>query len=176
MKKEIARITIFLLMMFVLIIIIKVLNWVPIALQKDVMKQYASIDEMKSHLKMTDIYLPAYFPGEFTWPPSTILGQNVPFPAVVLEFKMRDKDAVGLIITQSSSPRFHYGKKMDILSEAREKSYSLEGRDMKIVYGKCSMNEICSNIKWKEKNQFLTIFAMVPHQELVRIAESMFPH
>jgi len=174
--KKIIRIVIFLLVISLLVIILKGMNWVPVALQKDVMKKYASIDEMKSQLKFTKIYLPAYFPGDFIWPPSTVLAQDVPYPAIVLEFKMKDRDSVGLIITQSSSSQFRYGRRAEVSSDPKEMTYSLEGRNTIITYGTCNGGAICSSIKWNEKDQWLTIFGLTPKEELIRIAESMLPH
>jgi len=174
--KKIVRIVIFILVISLLVIILKGLNWVPVALQKDVMKKYASIDEMKSQLKFTKIYLPAYFPGDFIWPPSTVLAQDVPYPAIVLEFKMRDTNTAGLIITQSTSPQFRYGRGADVSSDPKELSFSLKGRNTIITYGTCSGGAKCSSIKWNEKDQWLTVFGLTPKEELIRIAESMLSH
>lgn len=176
MKHKITRIVIFLAILSVLIILIKGLNWVPVALEKGLMRKYDSINDVRTQLKMTNIYLPAYFPGEFVWPPSAILAQNEPYPAIALEFGMRDNELIGLVITQSSSPLFQYGEKADISSESRELEYSLKGKKALLAYGKCRGDIQCSKIKWKEKDQWLTIFAMTPSEELIRIAESMFPH
>jgi hypothetical protein len=77
----------------------KIANYLPMALQKDTMRKYKSIKEVKSKLNIRDVYIPSYFP-QILWPPSTILAQDKPFVAIILEVNRTEKG-----ISLSSYPR-----------------------------------------------------------------------
>ena len=86
MKQAFGGMLIFVTMIAVLVGILQVLNWIPAAIQDGALQKYASIDELRTHLKIGTVYTPAYFPRSVQWPPSLVAAQARPYPAVVMEF------------------------------------------------------------------------------------------
>ncbi len=101
MDKKIPAFFSFALMIGLVIIALKVVNWLPLAMQKETIRQYASVEEVRAALGMKEIYVPSYFPQQITWPPATILAQGRPFSAIVMEFTRADKRNIALVISQS---------------------------------------------------------------------------
>ena len=101
MNKKIARFLSFALMIGLLIVALKVVNWLPLAMQQETVRRYDSIEEVRAALNMKDIYVPSYFPQQIIWPPSAILAQSKPFSAIVMEFTRADKRNIALVISQS---------------------------------------------------------------------------
>ena len=101
MNKKIPAFFSFALMIGLLVAALKVVNWLPLAMQKETIRQYASVEEVRAALGMKEIYVPSYFPQQITWPPATILAQGRPFSAIVMEFTRADKRNIALVISQS---------------------------------------------------------------------------
>ncbi len=172
MQKKLFRTFSFTLMIAVLVVILKIANWLPMAVQSDSMKRYGSIDEVRMKLNIRDIYVPSYFPQNFTWPPSEILAQNRPFTAIIMEFKTRERDDIILIISQAASAHFSPGGKITIAQIRETIPYNLKGRNALLEMGTCNNSEPCSRISWDEGRYKMNIIAKYTPIELVRIAES----
>ncbi len=160
----------------ILVIALKSLNWIPLVAQKDLMRRYGDFEEMRTALGFRQVFVPSYFPEDFRWPPSGILAQGKPYPAVIMEFersgggKTRE---VGMMIYQAARDDFSPGGPL-IISRIREQAtYPLKGRSAILEVGAGVKGEPCSRISWREKDVRITVLARLTPFELMKVAESM---
>ena len=157
----------------VLIAALKVFNWIPSVAQPDLLKKYKDLDEVKMSLNIRDIIIPSYFPQNLRWPPSSVLAQGKPFPAVVMEFEqIGTKDTV-LVISQSRSERFRADDKIRIAQLKEKVPYTIKGRKSVLEIGFCARGEACSRISWKEGQNQVDVMSKSTPIELLKVAESM---
>ena len=153
--------------------ILIVMNWVPMAIQKDTFRRYRSIDEVRTALNIRDIYVPSYFPQHIVWPPSEILAQGKPFPAVVMEFKEVQSGEIVLVLSQSQGGSFPAGPAIDLATVKETVPFMMKGRSAVLAVGECEKNETCSRITWKEGAYTVTALLKAAPFELTKIADSM---
>lgn len=173
MDKKFTNFLYFILTVAALIVFLKVINWLPMALQKETLRRYSSIDEVRSKLNISDIFVPSYFPQYLSWPPSEILAQTKPFTAVVLEFKNTVKGDTALVITQASSDAFSAERKIRILQIKERVRYDLKGRNAILEAGVCSNDEPCSQISWNEGEYRIHVIMRSTPYDLIRIVDTM---
>ena len=152
---------------------LKVINWVPSAVEEGMLRRYGSIEEVKSKLRIKTIYTPAFYPQGFRWPPSQIAAQTKPFMAVVTEFARNDGTDTCLIISQAAAPHSLVDKKIKMRLVKEQVHYSLKGRDALLVVGECKEDEPCSSISWDEGADRISIIMKSTPVDLVKIAESL---
>lgn len=172
MRKSFFKFFSFLIAVALLIVVLKVLNWLPMAIQTDIMKSYNSIEDAKSKLNIKNIYTPVYFPKSLLWPPSNVLAQKKPYTAVVIEFKDTKGD-IALVISQAASNKFTPDKKIKMTQISQRVNFNLKGRDATLVVGTCKNEDPCSSISWNEAQYSLIVIAKLPPVELVTLCESM---
>lgn len=163
----------FVLTVAILIAALKIFNYLPMMIQKDTMRRYNSIEEVKSKLNIKGIPIPSYFPQSLVWPPSEIFAQNRPFTAVVMEFNNSSKAEVALVISQAPSKNFRADEKIKIVRIKDRVNYPLKGRNVLLEAGVCKNEEPCSRISWDEDKHTITVTAKTSLPELLKIAESM---
>lgn len=164
---------VFALLVAALVAALKFANWLPTFIQKDTMRRYASVEEVRRQLNFRDLYVPSYFPETIGWPPSEILAQGRPYKAVVLEFSRSGGHGVDLMITQAASDKFAVDGKME-LSDIREKiTYDLDGTEALLEVGSCAEDGQCSRISWKKDGYYFRIVLRAAPFDLVSIAHSM---
>ena len=160
----------------ILVIALKALNVLPLIAQKDLMRRYGDFEEMRTSLGIREVLVPSYFPEDFRWPPTGILAQGKPHPAVIMEFERsgEGKDrGVGMMICQTAEDDFTPGGPL-VISRVRERAtYPLKGRSAILEVGSCVNGEPCSRISWREKDARITILARLTPFELMKVAESM---
>lgn len=157
----------------VLAVGLKFVNWMPSVAQPELLKKYKDLDEVKMVLNIRDVIIPSYFPQNLRWPPSSILAQGKPYPAVVMEFEqIGTKDTV-LVISQSLSDRFRADDKIRIAQLKEKVTYSLKGRNSVLEIGFCGKGEACSKISWKEGKYHVDVLSKSTPIELLKVAESM---
>lgn len=156
-----------------LILLLKVLNWVPLALDKDIIRRYNSIEQVRETLEFEDIHIPKYFPQPLRWPPSEILAQGKPFSALMMEFRNVKNGQSTLIITQAGSAHFNPDDRIKIDDVKESVGYALKEREALLEVGLCGTDETCSKISWDEGAYKITVFLKAPPIELIKIAESM---
>jgi hypothetical protein len=159
MAKKFVSFFYFAITIVILVAILKIANYLPMALQKDTMRKYKSIEEVKSKLNIRDVYIPSYFPQDLVWPPSTILAQDKPFVAIILEVNHTEKGDIALIISQSASTHFIPDEKIKILRINERVNYPFKGRDMTLEAGICKKEEPCSRIIWDEGRYRINVTA-----------------
>lgn len=157
----------------ILIVILIVMNWVPMAFQKDTFRRYRSIDEVRTALNIRNIYVPSYFPQHIIWPPSEILAQSKPFPAIVMKFKDAGSGEIVLVLSQSLGGAFPAGSAIDVANIKETVPFMMQGRSAVLVVGECGKNEPCSRITWKEGSYTVTALLKAAPFELTKITESM---
>ncbi|MHB1024704.1 MAG: hypothetical protein ACYC24_03240 [Desulfobacteria bacterium] len=160
----------------ILVIALKALNVLPLIAQKDLMRRYGDFEEMRTSLGIREVLVPSYFPEDFRWPPTGILAQGKPYPAVIMEFERsgegKDRE-VGMMICQTAEDDFTPGGPL-VISRVRERAtYPLKGRSAILEVGSCVNGEPCSRISWREKDARITILARLTPFELMKVAESM---
>ena len=160
----------------ILVIALKALNWFPLIAQKDLMRRYGDFEEMRTALGIRQVFVPSYFPEDFRWPPTGILAQGKPYPAVIMEFERSGEGKareVGMMIYQAAEDGFSPGGTL-VVSRIRERAaYSLRGRPAILEVGTGVKGEPCSRISWREKEVRITVLARLTPFELMKVAESM---
>ncbi len=160
----------------ILVIALKALNWIPLVAQKDLMQRYGDFEEMRTALGIRQVFVPSYFPEDFRWPPTGILAQGKPYPAVIMEFERSGEGKtgeVGMMIYQAAKDDFSPGGTL-VLSRIRERAtYPLRGRSAILEVGSGVNGEPCSRISWREKDLRITVLARLTPFELMKVAESM---
>lgn len=159
-----------------LIIGLKGLNWLPLIAQNDLMRRYGDFEEMQTSLGIRQVFVPSYFPEDFRWPPTGIIAQGKPYPAVIMEFGRSGEGKageVGMMIYQAAKGGFSPGGPLE-LSRVRERAtFSLRGRTAILEAGSDENGEPCSRISWREKEVRITVLARLAPVELMKVAESM---
>jgi hypothetical protein len=173
MNKKLTGFLMFVLMIGLLVATLKVMNWLPLAMQKETIRQYASVEEVRAALGMKEIYVPSYFPQQITWPPATILAQGRPFSAIVMEFTRADKRNIALVISQSEGGALNVENPIKITNITEKVRYAIKGRDADLTVGTCGNDEPCSGISWNEGKYTMTVLMKSAPFELTKIAESM---
>ncbi len=173
MKKSITGFLTFSVAVAIIIVTLKVMNGVPLIARNDTLRRYTSIEEVRTSLSIREIYIPAYFPQDIAWPPSEILAQERPFPAVVMEFRDRHKGEIVLVLSQSRGGPSPAGPEVELTSAAETVPFMMKGRKAVLVVGECSGNTPCSRITWQEGSDTVIAFMKAAPFELTRISESM---
>lgn len=148
-------------------------NWLPTVLQEGEMGKYRSIEEVRSKLKMKDIYIPSYIPQSIAWPPSRIMAQTRPFHAVLMEFTHRKSGDVDLAISQVAEKGSIPERKVALVQVREKTTYPLKGRNALLEVGLCKGEVTCSRVSWNESGYTITVAMKAPPFELLKIAESM---
>ena len=160
----------------ILVVALMTLNWFPLIAQKDLMRRYGDFEEMRTALGIRQVFVPSYFPEDFRWPPTGILAQGKPYPAVIMEFERSGEGKareVGMMIYQAAEDGFSPGGTL-VVSRIRERAtYSLRGRPAILEVGTGVKGEPCSRISWREKDVRITVLARLTPFELMKVAESM---
>jgi hypothetical protein len=173
MNRTVYRFFSFAFMIGLLILALKVMNWLPLAFQQDAVRRYKTIEEVRSALNMKDIYVPSYFPQQISWPPAAILAQSKPFSALVMEFTRADKRNTALTISQSEGAALNVENPIEIRVVTEKVQYSLKGRNAILTVGSCAKDEPCSGITWTEGTYTMTVLMKSTPFELTKIVESM---
>ncbi len=148
-------------------------NRVPVTVQGDLLRKYDSIDAVNAGLPSLAIYAPSYFPEDLRWPPSRVLAQGRPFPAVLMEFEGRTSGRPELVICQSAGGAFPPGDKLRLAKVGEKTPYNLKGRDARLEVGVCGDGARCSRVAWTEGAFRIDVTGRSTPLDLIRVAESM---
>lgn len=173
MRAKISSFFYFLLAVAAVLVVLKTLDWLPSVLQKDTMRRYGSLEEVRGALNIKDVYVPSYYPQSISWPPSEILAQAKPFPAVIMIYTRAGSGDAVLVVSQAASERFSPDAAVKIVQTREKVPYRLKGRSALLEVGVCKNAETCSRIAWNEGGTTITVAMKSTPFELIRIAESM---
>jgi hypothetical protein len=152
---------------------LKVTNWLPTVLQEGTMKRYGTIEDVRSKLKIREIYVPSYFPQSISWPPSAIMAQSRPFHAVLMEFTHGKTGEVDLVISQVAERGVVPVRKLALAQVLEKTTYPLKGRTALLEVGFCKNDMPCSRISWDEGGYKVVVTMRAAPFELLKIADSM---
>lgn len=173
MNKTLSGALSFALVIAIIIVALMVMNWVPLSLQQETIRRYATVEEVRAALLAKDLSVPSYFPQQIKWPPSMILAQGKPFFASVMEFTREDTGDIALVISQSEGEALSVENPIDIIVVKEKVQYAMQGRDALLTVGACGNDEPCSGITWQEGKYTMTVLMRSTPFELMRIVESM---
>jgi len=173
-KRTLGGLFVFAMMTVILTALLQMLNWIPSVLQDGAFQRYATIDELRAHLKNSTVYTPAYFPRNVQWPPSLIAAQTRPYPAVVMEFTRSDDPAETiLVITQTALTHPPLAEKLRLSVVRESVNYEFKGRTALLEVGTCRKDEQCCRMTWNEGQVGIALVMRSSPVELVKISESM---
>ncbi|MGE5189112.1 MAG: hypothetical protein ACM3NF_03535 [Gemmatimonadota bacterium] len=173
MRSTVSRLGSFAIGIAILVGATMAVNWIPVVVEGDLLREYDSFDAVNAGLPSLPIYVPSYFPQDLRWPPSRILAQGRPFPAVLMEFEGRRSGRTALVISQSAGGRFPPDGTVRIAAVKEKTSYRLKGRDARLEVGACGDGGTCSRIAWTEGAYRIDVTGRSAPLELIRVAESM---
>lgn len=173
MRKRQAGLLLFALAVLLLIAGLRALSWLPAVTRNDLLARYGSLEEVQARGFLREIFIPTYVPQNLKWPPSTILAQGKPYPALVMEFERIDREDVVLVISQSVSSALRLDDKIRIAQVRETAHYALKGRDVILEVGPSATGETCSKLSWSEGNVKITVLSKSPPFEMIKVAESM---
>jgi hypothetical protein len=173
MKKKMIGIISFLITVAVFVGILKVMNWLPMMMDQNTVREYPSVEAVSSSLGISDIYVPSYFPEQLGWPPAEILAQKKPFEAVVMEFMQSGGDETALVIIQAERPEFAQNAKLRLLDINENIPYTIGSKTALLEAGTCRDGSPCSRMSWEEDGRHISLTMKSKPIELIRIAESM---
>jgi hypothetical protein len=128
---------------------------------------------VRAKLNIKALYVPSYFPQSITWPPSEILAQARPYPAVLMVFNQAEKRDVALVVSQAATGAFPGNEFIRFVKITEKVPYHFKDREALLEVGACKNEEPCSRLSWTEGNYRITLTMKSPPFELIRIAESM---
>lgn len=173
-KTKFLRLVFFALTVLVMVLVLKLLNWIPASIQKEDMRKYQDIEDVRAQLKIPKIYTPTYFPDHIAWPPAEVFAQRRPFTMVVMHFRHKDERSLALSVYQVNiSAKFEPQYNADLLYVKRESLVSIKGKEGKLVLAVCSGNEVCNRLSWENGSFRITLISDDEPESLIKIAESM---
>jgi len=174
MKKKPFSMLTFALTVALLVIALKILNWVPGLIQTGSVRQYKNLDEVRTSLNVKGILVPSYFPQEITWPPTAILAQKKPYFAITMRFTRANKRDTVLVLSQSEGAAIAIENPLEITTVTQTAPYTMQGRNVTLKVGSCSNGAPCSSMNWTEGSYQMFAAMKSGPFELIKIVESMF--
>jgi hypothetical protein len=170
---QIRRYLFFGVIMFVTVVVLSLLNWVPSAVQKEGMRKYKSIEDVKTELNIKTIFLPSYFPQYLVWPPSEIYAESKPYKIVLMHFTNYEKTDIVLSIRQAeqAAPAPLQSRIEPVTVKGKEQVL-IKGRKGLLSIALCPGGEPCNSVSWQEEGYTIEIVAKDSVNELLKIAES----
>ncbi|MFO0752126.1 MAG: hypothetical protein U0411_02210 [Thermodesulfovibrionales bacterium] len=166
----------FFILLAVLVGALKLINWLPLAIEKGTLRKYAGIEELRAHFPHEKIYLPSYFPRNLAWPPAKIVAQRKPSTAITMYFSEQDTGKVGMTIQQLGTGAGRPpSSALRVVKPLRESQVLIRDRAGTLVAALCEEEAPCHQLSWREGNFTLILTATVPQRELIRMAASMLP-
>ncbi len=151
------------------------LNHLTGTLERNTLRTYSSIEEVRRVLK--DIIIPSYFPEFLRWPPSKIMAGKRPYRTMILEFK-DSKGKPALLLTESEKEYLNM-KTLMMTEVIDELPHEIKGRKVILRVGRCSSLS-CGELRWKEGDYYIRLTLLTQQEthsspviELLKIAESM---
>jgi len=173
-KRFVIRTFTFMVMVGVLALALHALNWVPELFRPGLVKAYQDVDTAGRALGIKNIPVPTYFPENITWPPSAVIAQNYPYPAILLQFTSQDTSDKLLVITRNPTSKQPL-LKTSVEDISEQSKASLNGTDAILITGTCGTGRPCSLITWDAAGQQTSVLLYERPFELIKIAQSIRP-
>jgi hypothetical protein len=173
--KQLRRGFSFIVTVAVVLLMLKLLNWLPSVLENEGLKKYSSVDDARAALKISRVYIPAYFPEYIQWPPAEIFAQRRPFPMIMMHFTHRDSRSFALSLFQvDARATFELPYKSDILYVRKESQVKIKNKTGTLVIAVCTGRERCNRLSWEEGLYRMTLIADDTPEQLMKMAESIY--
>lgn len=157
-----------------IVLVLKLLNWVPLSFQREDIRKYRTIEDVEAELEISRVYVPTYFPEQIKWPPFEIFAQKRPFTMVMMHFTHVNMVSLALSIYQVDSKADYVPPyKTEILYSKKESTVSVKGRKGKLVLAVCRGNLVCNRLSWEEGGFVLTVISDDKPEQILKMAESM---
>ncbi len=173
MKKHIRNILLFFSVIVALTAFLWLFNWLPLYIEKGIVRRYSSIEEVKTKLKLKEVFVPSFFPQQYVWPPYEIIAQTKPFTSVIMKFRRVNGKPDALVICQFSATASVPDGFPRMIQINERTAFKMKGRQAILEVGACGHNETCSRMTWLEGRYRIAVAIDAPPFDLVRISESM---
>ncbi len=168
------KLVLFAVMIVGVIVALLLINWLGDSVGEGGIRRFTSITEARQQLAFSQLYLPAYRPQRYQWPPSEILGRRSPIRTLLLHIQDSTTGEVVLAIAQTEPPEAGSPElRLQPIKKNRQIRILLEGRPAILIEGECRSGDTCRQLTWTEGSFLLTVAAKATSEELLRIAESM---
>lgn len=156
----------------IVVLTLKLFNWIPHSFLKEDIRKYKTIEEATKQLKLSRVYVPAYFPDHIQWPPREIFAQKKPFVLVMVHFAHTDTRSFALSVYQADA-KAGYEPQMDILYMKQEHPVLIKGKEALLRLAVCRGNIKCNSLSWTDQEFRITLVSDDPPEQMQRMAESM---
>jgi hypothetical protein len=173
MKKNIRDLLLFSIVIAALTAFLGFFNWLPFYIEQGLARRYSSIEEVKTKLKLKEIFVPSFFPQQYVWPPYEIIAQTKPFTSVIMKFSSISRKPDALVICQLSATASVPDCFPRMIQISESTAYKMKGRQAILQVGVCGHNDVCSRMTWREGLYRITVAIDAPPFDLVKISESM---
>jgi len=169
------RLILFFVMTLAVVTALKLLDWLGDSINDEGVRRFTSVEAARKHLAPTELYLPAYRPERFQWPPSEILARRSPHNQLVIHVSDSHTHELILAIGQTEASAPAVELRLKTISHRRETTIQVEGRTASLTEGECNIGGTCYQLTWTEGSTRIRIVANLTPEELSRVAESMLP-
>lgn len=156
------------------ILVLRLLDWIPNAIEKSDLRSYESVDAAQAYLKESHIYLPSYFPDSIGWPPFQVFAQRKPFVLVITHFAHMSSKELALSIFQSElDGNYEPSLPLDTLYIKQKRDLAIKGVSGQLVKAVCSGQKTCNRLSWNYEGFSFFIVSDHDAEAIIRMAESM---
>jgi hypothetical protein len=174
LRKKIFSFVSFAFTVIILVLVLKLVNWLPLSFEKGEMRKYKTVDDIRTELRLSQIYTPTYFPENIKWPPSEIFAQRRPFVMIMMHFTHSDTRNLALSIYQvDADAHFDPSKDREILYVKKEIPVLIKNTEGSLVMAVCRPKDICNRLSWEAGPYRVTLISDYKPERLIKIAESM---
>ncbi|MEJ2695424.1 MAG: hypothetical protein P8013_02135 [Candidatus Sulfobium sp.] len=164
----------FVVMVAAVVFALRLLNWVPLSVEKGTVRKYRTIEDVQRDLGIRKILLPSYFPQRLSWPPSEIFAQSRPYPMIIMYFTDEKTGKIVLAISQTGSGSSEApALRIEPHRIVKEEKVMLKGREARLYLASCRGGGVCNSLTWQEADYSMKVVDRGPEKELIRISESM---
>lgn len=163
----------FILTVLFTILILKAINWLPSTFLKEDIRKFRTLDDVKTKLRVSKIYVPAYFPEHIQWPPSEIFAQKKPYLLIIMHFSHTDSRNLAMSLYQTDK-KSGFEQPLDILYQKDEREVKIKDRTGALLLAVCRGNVRCNRLSWEESNFKITIVSDDTPEQIIKMAESTF--
>ena len=170
--------TSFIILTGLVLAVLTVLNLIPSLIAPEEFRKYSSVESAKKHLDLHTVYLPAFLPEHLNLEshPSEVFAQTKPYLLIIMHFRFRDSNEIGLAIHQVvQGVERHIDSKIKLMHISQQDRISLKGRNALLVSATCDKDSPCSRITWTENGAVLTVTGKIWARDLIKVAGSMIP-
>jgi len=162
----------FLVTVGAVVLVLMVVNWFPLAVKKDTVRRYSTLEGVREELGRRDIYLPSYFPQSLRWPPSEIYASK---DVLLMHFTHRETGELILSLSQTARGAGPLSSRIEPERIIKEDTVLLKGREVRLSLAVCGDGRPCNKALLGEGGYTFEVIFRGPVEELRKITESLLP-